>query len=73
MNIVSEYYATNGVSYGVVRKNDSYYQIYKYRKSNFGDNDISEFITHRTTLKSARKVAVLLAHAYKEGYADGSY
>lgn len=71
--IIDVYYAVAGVSYSVVKRNDNHYQIFKCEKCSFKNEDRRVYITHRETLKSAKKVANLLASAYKEGFSHGSY
>lgn len=72
MNIIREYCAVTGVYYVVVEKNKNYFQIFKLDKNSLRKSEYI-FITHKNTLKSAKKLAKLLAKTYKEGFIDGSY
>ena len=71
-NIVRSYYAVD-CNYVVNKKNDHYYQIYKVERNRFTNKDEYKFITHRETLKSADKLAKLLAETYTEGFSYGAY
>lgn len=71
MNIIKRYNAIAGISYVVVEKNNEYYQVFKMEEHN--DKEIKEFITHKDNLKSAKKLAKLLAKTYCDGFAHGSY
>lgn len=71
LNIIRSYCAVNGVYYVVSEKNESYFQIFKIEEE-YGKTS-KQFITHKETLKSAKKLAKLLAKTYSEGFSLGSY
>lgn len=71
MNIIKRYYAIAGISYVVVEKNNEYYQVFKMEEHN--NKETKYFITHKDSLKSAKKLAKLLANTYSDGFAHGSY
>lgn len=71
-NIVRSYYAVD-CYYVVNKKNKHHYQIYKLGRNRFTGKNECKFIAHRETLKSADKLAKLLAETYAEGFSYGAY
>lgn len=71
MDIIRKYYAVARISFIVVKKNNEYYQVFKMEEYN--NKTTKEFITHKDSLKSAKKLAKLLAKTYSDGFAHGSY
>ena len=71
LNIVRSYCAVSGIYYIVSQKNNNYFQIFKIEE--FCGKKKVNFITYRDTLKSAKKLAKLLAKTYNEGFSHGNY